>query len=187
MRAISAFTRVFDALWRAGWGDVVHGLTAVTPAFPTVIPAQAGIQYAAAYREGTAYWIPARARYRSLGRDDGLMRVMVLRSPRQTALAPYLCSMNLIRRTLDIDALTDARLREIAAERGQDEAAVLAEAVALLDSVVDIGSPDIAEDRRRLEEFKRTREAIPLHEVKAWVESWGTDKELPRPKPHRIG
>ena len=95
--------------------------------------------------------------------------------------------MNLIRRTLDIDALTDARLREIAAERGQDEAAVLAEAVALLDSVVDIGSPDIAEDRRRLEEFKRTREAIPLHEVKAWVESWGTDKELPRPKPHRIG
>jgi len=95
--------------------------------------------------------------------------------------------MNLIRRTLDIDAVTDARLRELAAERGQDEAAVLAEAVALLDSVVDIGSPDIAEDRRRLDEFKHTREAIPLHEVKAWVESWGTDKELPRPKPQRIG
>jgi len=95
--------------------------------------------------------------------------------------------MNLIRRTLDIDAITDARLRELAAERGQDEAAVLAEAVALLDSVVDIGNPDIAEDRRRLDEFKRTGEAIPLHEVKTWVESWGTDKELPRPKPQRIG
>ncbi len=82
--------------------------------------------------------------------------------------------MNLIRRTLSLDAATDARLREMAAERGQDEAAVLAEAVALLDSVVDIGNPDIAEDRRRLDEFKRTREAVPLHAVKSWVESWGS-------------
>jgi predicted transcriptional regulator len=90
--------------------------------------------------------------------------------------------MNLIRRTLSLDPATDTRLRELAAERGQDEAAVLAEAVALLDSVVDIGNPDIAEDRRRLENFRRTREAIPLHDVKAWIESWGTDRELPRPK-----
>jgi hypothetical protein len=60
---------------------------------------------------------------------------------------------------------------------------VLAEAVALLDSVVDIGNPDISEDRRRLDHFKRTHEAIPLRDVKAWVESWGTDKELPRPNP----
>jgi predicted transcriptional regulator len=95
--------------------------------------------------------------------------------------------MDIIRRTLDIDALTDARLRELAAERGQDEAAVLAEAVALLDSVVDIGNPDVAEDRRRLDAFKRTREAIPLHQIKAWVDSWGTDNELPRPEPQRIG
>jgi hypothetical protein len=41
---------------------------------------------------------------------------------------------NIVRRTLDIDADTDARLREMADERGQDVAAVLAEAVALLDS-----------------------------------------------------
>jgi predicted transcriptional regulator len=94
--------------------------------------------------------------------------------------------MNLIRRTLDIDASTDTRVRELAAERGQDEAAVLAEAAALLDSVVDIAGPDIAEDRRRLDEFERTREAIPLNEVKAWVESWGTDQELPRPLPRRV-
>ena len=95
--------------------------------------------------------------------------------------------MNVIRRTLEIDAATDSRLRELAAERGKDVSAVLAEAVALLDSVVDIGSPDIAEDRRRLEEFRRTREGIPLHQVKAWVESWGTDNELPRPQAQRIG
>lgn len=95
--------------------------------------------------------------------------------------------MNFIRRTLSLDPATDARLRELAAERGQDEAAVLAEAVALLDSVVDIGNPDIAEDRSRLERFKLTQEAIPLRDVKAWVESWGTDKELPRPAAQRIG
>jgi predicted transcriptional regulator len=94
--------------------------------------------------------------------------------------------MNLIRRTLDIDSETDARLRELAAERGQDIAAVLAEAVALLDSVVDIGNPDIAEDRSRLQRFQQAREAVPLHEIKNWVESWGTDQELPRPKPQRI-
>jgi predicted transcriptional regulator len=91
--------------------------------------------------------------------------------------------MNIIRRTLDIDADTDARLRELAAERGQDVAAVLAEAVALLDSVVDIAGPDVAEDRRRLDEFKRTGQAVPLGEVKAWVASWGTAGELPRPRP----
>jgi hypothetical protein len=33
----------------------------------SVVPAKAGTQYAAAYRERTAYWIPALA---SLGRDD---------------------------------------------------------------------------------------------------------------------
>src|SRR5579871_6913265 len=64
--------------------------------------------------------------------------------------------MNIVRRTLDIDTDTDARLRQMADERGQDVAAVLAEAVALLDSVVDIAGPDVGEDRRRLDAFQRT-------------------------------
>jgi predicted transcriptional regulator len=95
--------------------------------------------------------------------------------------------MNIIRRTLDIDTDTDARLRAMADERGQDVAAVLAEAVALLDSVVDIAGPDIAEDRRRLEVFRKTRSAVPLEEVKSWVASWGSATELPRPAPRKIG
>ncbi len=99
----------------------------------------------------------------------------------------YSDRMNIIRRTLDIDADTDARLREMADERGQDVAAVLAEAVALLDSVVDIAGPDLAEDRRRLDEFKTTRAAVPLAEVKDWVASWGSSTELPRPAARRIG
>jgi predicted transcriptional regulator len=99
----------------------------------------------------------------------------------------YLSAMNFVRRTVEMDSDTDARLRELAAERGQDVSAVLAEAVALLDSVVDISNPDIEEDRRRLRAFGHSGEAIPLHQVKAWVESWGTDNELPRPEPQRIG
>ena len=65
--------------------------------------------------------------------------------------------MNMVRRTLE----TDTRLRELAAERGQGVAAVLAEAVALLDSVVDIAGPDVAEDRRRLDEFRQTGRRFP--------------------------
>ena len=95
--------------------------------------------------------------------------------------------MNVIRRTLENDADTDARLREMASERGQDVAAVLAEAVALLDSVVDIEGPDVAEDRRRLDAFTQTRAAVPLGEVKSWVASWGSANELPRPAPRKIG
>ena len=102
-------------------------------------------------------------------------------------LRDYPCFMNIIRRTLDIDSDTDARLREMADERGQDVAAVLAEAVALLNSVVDIAGPDIGEDRRRLDAFRRTRAAVPLDEVKTWVASWGSANELSRPAPRKIG
>ena len=96
-------------------------------------------------------------------------------------------AMNMVRRTLEIDTDTDDRLREMAAERGQDVAAVLAEAVALLDSVVDIAGPDVDEDRRRLDAFERTRLAVPLDDVKAWVASWGSADELPRPAPRKPG
>jgi predicted transcriptional regulator len=95
--------------------------------------------------------------------------------------------MNLIRRTIDLDATTDERLRTLAAERGQNEAAVLAEAIALLDSIIEIDAPDVAEDRRRLDQFKATNEAVPLADVKAWVESWGTADELPPPSSRPLG
>jgi predicted transcriptional regulator len=95
--------------------------------------------------------------------------------------------MNLVRRTLEIDAGTDARLAEIAAERGQDVATVLAEAVALLDSVFDLAGPDVEEDRRRLDAFRATGRAVPLDDVKAWVASWDTADEVPRPSPRKIG
>jgi predicted transcriptional regulator len=112
---------------------------------------------------------------------------LVRRHLDKPALRNYPHTMNIIRRTLDIDADTDTRLRQMADERDQDVAAVLAEAVALLDSVVDIAGPDIAEDRRRLDAFNQTRAAVPLDDVKNWVASWGSANELPRPTQRKIG
>jgi predicted transcriptional regulator len=94
--------------------------------------------------------------------------------------------MSTVRRILDLDPDTDARIEAIAAEKGQDAAAVVADAVELLDSLVDVEGPDVEEDLRRVREFERTGEAVPGEEVKAWVESWGTANELPRPQPRKL-
>ena len=94
--------------------------------------------------------------------------------------------MSTVRRTFDLDPDTDARLNALAAEKGQDAAAVVADAVDLLDSVVNVEGPDIEEDLRRLREFERTGEAVPWDEVNAWVKSWGTSNELPRPQARKM-
>jgi|RhiMethySRZTD1v2_1073278.scaffolds.fasta_scaffold03844_12 predicted transcriptional regulator len=94
--------------------------------------------------------------------------------------------MSTVRRTLDLDPQTNTRLDSLAAERGQDVAAVVADAVELLDTVLDIKGPDIEEDRRRVREFERTREAIPFEEVMAWVQSWETTNEMAPPNPRKI-
>jgi predicted transcriptional regulator len=94
--------------------------------------------------------------------------------------------MSTVRHTLELDVDTNERLLFLAAERGQDAARVVADAIALLASTVDIEELDVAEDLRRLREFERTGEAVPFDEVKAWVESWGTGNELPRPRPRKL-
>jgi predicted transcriptional regulator len=94
--------------------------------------------------------------------------------------------MNNVRRILDLDPQTNTRLDALAAERGQDPATVVADAVQLLDTILDIEGPDLEEDRRRVSEFECTREAIPFEEVMAWVESWGTPDELSPPDPRKI-
>jgi predicted transcriptional regulator len=94
--------------------------------------------------------------------------------------------MSKIRHTLELDAGTDERLRSLATERGQDEASVVADALALLATTIDVEAPDITEDLRRLREFERTGEAIPGEDMMAWVNSWGTGNELPPPRPRKI-
>jgi predicted transcriptional regulator len=97
-----------------------------------------------------------------------------------------LTPMGTVRRILDLDPETDARIESLAAEKGQDPAAVVADAIELLDSVVDVEGPDVEEDLRRLQAFEQTGEGIPFEKVKAWVDSWGTANERPRPLPRKL-
>jgi len=94
--------------------------------------------------------------------------------------------MGTVRYMLDLDPETDARIKTIDARTGQDVAAVIADAVELLDSVIDINGPDIEEDLRRLEEFERTGLGVPGDDVMTWIKSWGTPNELPPPQPRKI-
>lgn len=94
--------------------------------------------------------------------------------------------MSTVRRTIELDEQRNARLQELAAERGQDASAVVEDALTLLDSVLAIEGPDVEEDLRRLRRFERTGEAVPLDEVKAWIESWDTADELPPPEARKL-
>ena len=99
---------------------------------------------------------------------------------------------------IEVDARTADLLQARAAARGMSVADLLADLASddnllplWLESMRERGegpwSPEVlAEDKRRLAEFERTRMGIPLNEVKAWVDSWGTPNELPAPKARRI-
>jgi hypothetical protein len=100
--------------------------------------------------------------------------------------------------TIEVDEATVKVLEARAAARGISISELLADlsgaGEALPDdmrAMRDAGdgpwAPDLlAEDARRLAEYRRTREAVPWDEVKAWLESWGTPNELPAPKPRKL-
>jgi hypothetical protein len=71
--------------------------------------------------------------------------------------------MSTVRRVLDLDPETDARIETLAARKGQDAASVVADAMELLDSIIEMDGPDVQEDIRRLEEFERTGCGNPCH------------------------
>ena len=99
---------------------------------------------------------------------------------------------------IEIDAQTADLLKARASARGMsigDFIADLASDENLLPPALEAlrragevpWSPEVlAEDRRRLAEFQRTREGVPWDEVKAWMVSWGTPQELPTPKPRKL-
>ncbi len=94
--------------------------------------------------------------------------------------------MTRTRITIDLDSEADDRLRMLSELRGQEKSRVVSDALALLDSL-EAGDLDVEEDLRRLENFERSGEGVPLEDVKTWVRSWGTANELPPPGPRKIG
>jgi hypothetical protein len=99
---------------------------------------------------------------------------------------------------IEVDEQTAEVLEARAAARGMTVSALIAE---LIDAEETL-PPDLqgmraagegpwapealAEDARRLAEFRRTREALPWDDVKAWMQTWGTPHELPTPKPRKL-
>jgi len=76
--------------------------------------------------------------------------------------------MNPKLRQIEVDMRTADLLEARAAARGPWSAEVL------------------AEDARRVAEFRRTRDAVPWEEVKEWMQSWGEPVELPPPRPRSL-
>ncbi len=86
--------------------------------------------------------------------------------------------MTTVRHIIDLDPKADARLKALTKLCGEEPARIIADALALLEAA-EGDEPDLEEDLRRLEEFERTQEGVPLDEIKAWVRRWGTANELP--------
>ena len=99
---------------------------------------------------------------------------------------------------IEVDTQTADLLKARASARGMSVADLLADLAgdenllpAALEAMRKAGdgpwAPEIlAEDARRLAEFRNTREAVPWAEVKAWMQSWGMPQELPAPKPRKL-
>ena len=102
--------------------------------------------------------------------------------------------MNVKLRSIEIDTETADLLKARAKARGMTVAEFLAD-IACNEEALPAGlaqmrakgegpwSPEaLEEDAQRLAEFERTRMGVPWHETRAWIESWGTPNELPRPQ-----
>lgn len=91
-------------------------------------------------------------------------------------------------RKIEVDVETAERLEARASARGVSVAQLLSEiAFSEAASADDPWSPGaFQEDARRLEEFERTRMGVPWDEIRAWMETWGTDAERPPPTPRKL-
>jgi len=107
--------------------------------------------------------------------------------------------MNARSRKIEVDAETAEALEAEAAAREMSVAELLSVMVRAsrealppdLEAMRAAGrgpwTPEaLAEDARALAEFERTGEGVPWEEIKAWMDSWGTPNELPKPKPRKL-
>lgn len=93
--------------------------------------------------------------------------------------------------TVEIPRELGARLAEMARDAKRSEADLAGEAIA---SFVEHNADQIAEIRRALEEAESGSPGIPHEDIERWIDSWGTDHELPvqsrnrsaSPEPHRL-
>lgn len=106
--------------------------------------------------------------------------------------------MNKKLRSIEVDVKTAKRLDAMAEELDLTVAELVAElageAAALpkpLEKLRKAGrgpwAPSVlTEDARRAEAFERTGKGVPWNEVRDWMRSWGTARELPMPKSRKL-
>jgi plasmid stabilization system protein ParE/predicted transcriptional regulator len=83
------------------------------------------------------------------------------------------------RLVIDLDEELAASLEAVAKQSQTSIESFAAKALAR--AVIDVEA--WAEEEAAFAEYERTGEAIPIAAVEEWVRSWGTESELPPPKP----
>lgn len=74
------------------------------------------------------------------------------------------------------------KLDALARDTKRSKSDLASEAIA---SYVDVNAWQVSRIKAALEEARSGAPGIPHEEVVRWTESWGTEDELPRPKPKR--
>lgn len=86
--------------------------------------------------------------------------------------------MATVKRTIELDADTDAALEKMAAAVGLSPAAFVQSA---LDQI--LADDDLEEEKRRWAAFERDGRVVTAEAVDAWIDSLGTASPLPKPQP----
>jgi predicted transcriptional regulator len=87
--------------------------------------------------------------------------------------------MTTIKRTIELDADTDAALVKAASASGLSPSAFVQSAIGQILTDVD----DLSEEIRRWEAFEADGKSVPAEDVDAWIDSLGTSSPLPKPRP----
>ena len=80
--------------------------------------------------------------------------------------------------TVRVDANAKKRLEKLAKSTGRSRSFLAAEAI---NEYLDVNEWQVAGVKRAIEEADRG-ELIPHDQVRAWVDSWGGNNELPLPR-----
>jgi len=82
--------------------------------------------------------------------------------------------------TVHLSPELSEKLAALARDTNRSAADLAGEAIA---SYVDLNARQAARIKAALEDARSGTPGVPHEEVVKWVRSWGTDNELPRPKP----
>lgn len=82
--------------------------------------------------------------------------------------------------TLRVSAALSRKLERLARKTKRSKSLLATEAIS---NYVELGTWHIAQIEKGLAEARSGAPGVPHAAVQRWVRSWGTDKELPRPKP----